>query len=68
MRYIVKVKLNKDFVEVNGDEITVGIKAKLEKGRANEELIKKLARYFKIPASSVKIVSGRTSRRKVISF
>lgn len=66
MRYKVKVKLNKDFVEVEGDKITVGVKAKPEKGKANEELVKKLARHFKVPVLSVRIVSGRTSKRKVI--
>lgn len=66
MRYSVHIKLNKDFVEQEGDKITVGIKARLEGGKANEELIKKIARYFKMPVSSVRIVSGRRSRNKII--
>jgi len=66
MRYTVHVKLNKDFVEQDGDKITVGVKARPEKGKANEELLKKIARHFKVPVSSVKIVSGRISRKKII--
>lgn len=68
MRYSVKVKLNKDFIEVEGDKIAVGIKAVPEKGKANAELIKKLARHFKVPLNSVKIITGRTSRNKVVDI
>ena len=66
MRYTVNVKLNKDFVEKDGGKITVGVRARPEKGKANEELLKKIARHFKVPVSSVRIVSGRRSRNKII--
>ena len=67
MRYLVHIKLNKDFVEQEGgDQITVGIKAKPEGGKANDELLKKISRHFKVPVSSVRIVSGRRSRNKII--
>lgn len=68
MRYSVRVKLNKDFIEVKDGKIVVGVKAKPEGGKANEELLKKLARYFKVSASSIRIVSGRTSRNKIIEI
>lgn len=66
MRYAVHIKLNKDFVKQEDGKITVGIKAKPEKGNANEELLKKISRHFKVPVSSVRIVSGRRSRNKII--
>ena len=43
MIYKVSVTFHKDFIEVNNDEISVGIKSKPQKGEANKELIKKLA-------------------------
>lgn len=60
------MKFNKDFVEVHGDEIRIGIKAKPEKGKANLEIIKKLSKHFHIPKSKVRIVSGLKSRKKVV--
>lgn len=66
MRYEVSVKLKKDFIEVDGNKIIIGIKAAPEKGKANEEAIKKIARHFGVPKAAVKIISGATSRKKII--
>lgn len=68
MRYNVAVKFNIDGIEVDGDAITVGIKSKPEGGRANRELIDKLARHFGVPTSNVKIVSGFTIRKKIVEI
>ena len=68
MRYSVLVKFHKDFVRVDGDQIVVGIQAKPEKGKANEEVIKKIARHFKVAPSKVRICSGIRSRQKVIEI
>lgn len=40
--------------------------APAHKGEANEAVIEALARYFRVPRSRVRIVLGRTSRRKVV--
>jgi len=66
MKYRVGVKFHKDFIEVNGSEITLGVMAQPEKGKANDEVIKKIAKYFGIPKSSVRIVSGATSKKKIV--
>lgn len=66
MRYSVHIKLNKDFVRVDGDKIVIGVRARPENGKANEELLKKVARHLKVPASSVRIVLGRRSRNKIV--
>ena len=56
-------------VEKKGDhEYIVWVKEPTKEGRANQALIKGLAEYFKIPKSSVAIISGRTSRKKVITL
>jgi hypothetical protein len=66
MIYKVSVTFHKDFVEVNNDEITIGIKAKPEKGEANKEIIKKLSKYFDVSKSKVKIIAGEKSRKKLV--
>jgi len=68
MRYKVKVKFHEDFVQVVGDEIEVGIKSAPEKGKANRELIVKLAKHFGIPSARVRIVSGAKSKNKTIEI
>ncbi len=68
MRYNVAVKFNMDGIEVDDDTITVGIKSKPERGRANMELIDKLARHFGVPSTNVRIVAGFTSRKKIVEI
>lgn len=68
MKYSVSVKLKKDFIEVSGNEIIVGVKASPEKGKANDEIIKKIAKYLGVPKSAVRIISGATSRKKTVEI
>ena len=68
MRYEVEVEFHKDFVRVEGNKIVVGLRSRPERGKANDELVKKLAKHFKVPSSSVRIVSGFKSRRKVVEI
>ena len=68
MIYKVSVTFHKDFIEVNNDEITIGIKAKPEKGEANKELIKKLSKHFDVNKSNVKIIAGEKSRKKLVEI
>jgi len=66
--YEVKVEFHKDFIKVEGNRIIVGLTSKPEKGKANAELIKKIATYFNISSLQVKIVSGFKSRRKMVEI
>ena len=68
MRYEVEVKFHKDFIDVDGDRILVGLRSKPEKGEANRELVRKLAKHFKISTSQIKIVSGLKSKNKVVEI
>lgn len=68
MRYRVSVKLGGNGISLDGDEIEIGIKSEPERGRANMELVKRLARYFGVPVQNVRIVSGHTSRKKLIDI
>jgi len=68
MRYEVEVEFRRDFVKVDGNKILVGLRSRPVKGKANLELIKKLARYFKVSSSQVRIISGLKSRRKTVEI
>lgn len=68
MKYEVEVKFHENFIKVEGNKIFVGLTSKPEKGKANLELIKKLAKHFKVPSSHVRIVSGLKSRRKIVEI
>ena len=68
MKYRVFVKLRKDFVEVDGDKIMVGVLAPPEHGRANAEVIEKISKYFGVPRSAVRIVSGASSKMKLVEI
>jgi len=66
--YEVKVEFHKDFIKVDGNRIVVGLSSKPEKGKANVELIKKLAEHFNVSSSQVKIVSRFKTRRKIVEI
>jgi len=68
MNYEVTVKLHRDFVRVDGNNITIGLTSRPEKGKANVELIKKLARHFNVSSSQVRIMSGFKSKRKIVEI
>lgn len=70
MHYEVSVRFNKDFIDVDesGKKIAIGIRAKPVKGKANEEIIKKLAKYFGVPSSKVRIVAGLRSKSKIVEI
>jgi len=66
MIYKVSVAFRKDFIEINKDEISIGILSKPQKGKANKELIEKISKHFDVPKSNVRIVSGEKSRKKLV--
>lgn len=68
MLYTVHVEFNKDFVRVNGTEVTVGIKSKPIHGAANKEIIKKLANHFGVSSVSVLIRAGSRSKTKIVEI
>lgn len=68
MKYSVKVKLRKDFIRLEGNTLVVGVMAKPEKGRANKEVLKKIAQFFAIAPSRVHLMSGAKSKKKIIEI
>ena len=69
MRYFVKVKFDSSGrIQVNGDEIIIAIKSEPKHGKANKEMIRKTSDFFRVPESSIRIISGITSRKKIIEI
>jgi uncharacterized protein YggU (UPF0235/DUF167 family) len=73
MRLYLTVKVHarapKPGVEKTGErEYKVSVKAAPTKGKANAEVIELLASYLNVPRSSLTIVRGETSHRKLIAF
>ena len=66
MFYNVTVSFHADYIEANGDKIEIGVMSRPHKGKANSEIIKRIAKYFDVPRSNVMIVSGERSRNKII--
>lgn len=56
----------KGFLGIVGDFIKWGVTAAPVDGRANEELLKSLARVLCVPKEALKIQSGETSRIKSV--
>lgn len=56
---------------IDGEEVLtykIRIKAAPEKGKANAELIKFLAKEFKTQKENIEIISGKTDRIKLIKI
>lgn len=68
MIYKVQVEFAKEFLEINKDQITIGVKARPMKGEANKEIMKRLAKHFGVSTSSIHIKSGHKSQQKIIEI
>ena len=68
MIYKVHVEFSKEVLEIINGEIIIGIKSKPIKGEANKEIIKKIAKHFKISTALVQIKSGHKSLEKIIEI
>ena len=70
MKIQIKVSANAKVEEVvkveNG--YNVRVKAPAKEGKANKAVIKALAEHFKVPQSSIHIVSGLNGKNKVVEI
>jgi len=66
----VRVKPNSKSEEVNqdGDSLVVRVKAPPREGKANQAVIRVLAKHFGVPQSRVKILAGARSKDKFIEI
>jgi len=64
-----KPKAKEEKIEkIDETHFVVSVKEPPIKGQANMAIIKALAGYFSVPASSVSIVSGFSSKQKIIEI
>ncbi len=68
MIYNVHVEFSKEFLEIQENQICIGIKSKPVKGEANKEIIKKLAKHFGVSTTLVRIKSGHKSQQKIVEI
>lgn len=71
MKILVKVKARaKKYLieEIGENSFRVLVKEPAERGEANAAVIELLADYFRLPANSISIKSGRTSSQKILEI
>ena len=54
--------------KINDHSLEIWLKSKPERGRANKELLKLLADYFKVHQNQIQIIQGMKSKKKVIKI
>ncbi|MFZ3068979.1 MAG: DUF167 domain-containing protein [Microgenomates group bacterium] len=59
-------KKQEKVVQINSDTYAVSVKEPPSEGRANGAIIKSLAKYFSISPSQITLVSGHTTKIKVV--
>lgn len=66
----IKVKPNQSACEIKylNPNLEVRLKSTAADGKANEELVKLLAKSFKVPQKGVKIKRGRFSKNKLLEL
>jgi len=50
------------------NQMEIALRAKPENNQANEALVKFLSQFLKIDSKKVKILKGKTSRKKIVSI
>ena len=70
MRILVKVKprAREERVEKLEGEFMVWVKEPPAEGRANQAVIRALADYFNVASQDIRILSGKTSRHKIVEI
>lgn len=64
-----KPKSRKELVKKISDFIyQVAVKEEAKEGKANKAVIESLAEYFKIPKSSIRILSGENIKQKILEI
>jgi uncharacterized protein len=70
-RISVQVKTHarkKNIVKISQQEYQISVHAAPVAGKANQALVDLLAKYFSVPKSSVKLLRGQSSRKKLFEI
>ena len=68
MKIFVKAKpraKNEKIEKIGEDCFKVSVKEPPEEGKANQAIVKAIAEYFKVNQSTIKLVSGFSSKNKI---
>lgn len=71
MKIFVKIKTKskvKKLLKIDETHYSISITSPPEKGKANKEVVKTLAKYFNISISKINIISGKKSTNKIIEI
>lgn len=71
MKIFIKAKVHareSKVEKVDDGSLVVHVKEAPEKGKANWAIIELLAEHYGVPTTSVRIVTGRTSTKKLIEI
>ncbi|HXG52076.1 MAG TPA: DUF167 domain-containing protein [candidate division Zixibacteria bacterium] len=69
IRVIVKPAAKKEgVIELAPGEYRVSVNAPPAEGRANQAVLELLADYFSVRKSAVRIVAGRSARKKIVEI
>jgi len=71
MKIFVKAKpraKNEKIEKIGEDCFKVSVKEPPEEGKANQAIVKALAEYFKVNQSTIKLVSGFSSKNKIFEI
>jgi uncharacterized protein YggU (UPF0235/DUF167 family) len=71
MRIFIKVKTgvkNEKIEKIDDSNFIVYVKERPVEGRANRAVIRALADYFNKPTSQFAILSGKTSKQKIVEI
>ena len=68
MLYEVTVEFNKEIFQISKNRITIGIKSKPINGKANKEIIKKIANHFEVPSSLCRLNQDISQQSKLSKF
>jgi len=64
----VKTDAKQDKIEEKEGIFSVCVKERAEKGKANKKLIEILSKYFNVPKQNIEIITGKTSRNKIVEI
>jgi hypothetical protein len=71
MKIFIKVKTKakiKKFVKIDDNHYSISINSPPEKGKANKEIVKMLAKKFDVSISKIQILLGEKSKEKIINI
>ena len=65
----VKPNSSQEKIEATGENaLTIYLRSKPHDGAANADLIKLLSKYYKVPKTTIKILRGAKSRKKLVEL